>query len=547
MMPVNLWFSTYAQLLFINLIFAEKVQFDFPTIEIYGNKFFNSRTSNQFFMKGIAYQPRRDDHEMEVNQRNDVFETKYIDPLAEPSICLRDLPYLNKLGVNTIRVYSIDPTKSHDVCMEALKKENIYVLIDLSEPDVSIIRDNPVWSVEIWKRYKDVVDSMEQYPNVLGFFAGNEVTNDNTNTDASPFVKAAIRDLKKYMEEQKYRAIPVGYSTNDDVDTRMSLAQYYVCGDVTADFYGINMYEWCGYSSFGTSGYKERTEEFENYPVPVFFSEFGCNLVRPRPFTEVGALFGPKMSKVWSGGLVYMFFEEENGYGVVSIDEQTGEVVELPDFENLRREYSKVKVSGIKKEEFDGTFGRTIAHKNINCPAKTSNWKANSQLPHTPNDAQCQCLDVVLPCLVEAFDDDEKYKTYFDYVCDKVDCSDITANGEKGDYGEFSECSATQKLALQISKLYMKEGTGTKICPLDDPNVYFNDGVNQKKEKQCGTIYDKVKNKSLLGKKAPLKTKTGKKLHSLEGSVKNNMAVSDISSCKSYIIYIVVLLATSLI
>jgi hypothetical protein len=256
----------------------------------------------------------------EVNSNSTAASTDDIDitdPLADSSACKRDIEQLKKLQTNTIRVYAIDPKKDHKDCMTQLADAGIYVVADLSEPGMSINRDDPGWTVELYDRYTSVVDEMMKYDNTLGFFAGNEVSNQPNNTVASAFVKAAVRDTKAYIKSKNYREIGVGYATNDDADIRENMANYFDCGDSESaiDFWGYNIYSWCGDSSFTESGFDVQTKNFEKYNVPVFFAEYGCNTPRPRKFTEVGALYGKQMTGVWSGGIVYMYFEEENKFG----------------------------------------------------------------------------------------------------------------------------------------------------------------------------------------------------------------------------------------
>jgi len=238
---------------------------------------------------------------------------------------------LQQLETNTIRVYAINPDQDHSQCMQMLQDAGIYLIADLSQPSLSINRDSPTWNDELYARYTSVVDSLHNYTNVLGFFAGNEVSNNASNTDASVFVKAAVRDMKAYIKRKSYRTIGVGYATNDDASIRTNLADYFDCGpsEASIDFWGYNIYSWCGNSSYHDSGYDVRTEQFSNYSVPAFFAEYGCNTVQPREFTEVQALYGDQMTPVWSGGIVYMYFQETNNFGELRLVALRGTVTGL--------------------------------------------------------------------------------------------------------------------------------------------------------------------------------------------------------------------------
>lgn len=283
-----------------------------------GQYLFYSSNGTQFFIKGVAYQQGI----APGGGSESTTASTFIDSLADSASCTRDIPLLQQLGTNTVRVYAIDPTADHSACMNALDAAGIYVIADLSVPGESINRDSPAWTTDLYTRYTGVIDNLGQYQNTLGFFAGNEVTNNKTNSNSAAFVKAAVRDMKSYITSKNFgRWIGVGYATNDDADTRDLLANYFNCGkDQTAavDFWGYNIYEWCGQSTFQSSGYQERTQAFANFSVPAFFSEYGCNNpggANGRVFQDTPVLYSDLMNKVWSGGIVYEYFEEQNDFG----------------------------------------------------------------------------------------------------------------------------------------------------------------------------------------------------------------------------------------
>lgn len=164
--------------------------------------------------------------------------------------------------------------------------------------------------------------------------------------------QAVQRDMKAYISKHATRPIPVGYSAADVRSILLDQANYFQCdvktADSRADFFGLNSYSWCGDSDYHASGYDVLTEDFANSSFPVIFSEYGCNAVQPRKFSEVQALYGEDMSQAFAGGLVYEYAQEENDYGLVVVD-SSGDAKLREDFDALREQYGKLDMDRLKK------------------------------------------------------------------------------------------------------------------------------------------------------------------------------------------------------
>lgn len=108
-----------------------------------GRYLYNSDGS-RFFIKGVAYQEQGKYYFFLVFLYVNVMPfpgvanvdpnapfsepSTFVDPLANATACQRDLPYLKQLGVNTVRVYSVNASLNHDTCMQALSGAGIYVM-----------------------------------------------------------------------------------------------------------------------------------------------------------------------------------------------------------------------------------------------------------------------------------------------------------------------------------------------------------------------------------------------------------------------------------
>ncbi|KAI0025096.1 glycoside hydrolase family 72 protein [Xylariomycetidae sp. FL0641] len=347
------------------------------TIEAVGNKFFREDGS-QFFIKGVAYQLTPDD------------------PLVDTKQCSLDADLMKTIGVNTIRVYHVDPDADHDGCMKAFDDAGIYTMIDLDTFTSYILPNDPSWNQTQFDAYSKVMDTFQGYDNVLGLFVGNEIIAINNQSLAAPFIKAACRDLKSYRDSKGYRQIPIGYSAADIAELRPMLQDYLTCGGNASeniDFFGLNSYQWCDPSTYKTSGYANLQDEAKDFPVPIFFSETGCNVPGPRLFEDQAAIFGDDMVGTWSGSIIYEWIQEENNYGLISYGPQVEATATAkdvvggftrsgtptpvsPDWDNLSKQWATLSPTGVASAKYKADSVSTRE-----CPISTADgWLVNGNV-----------------------------------------------------------------------------------------------------------------------------------------------------------------------
>lgn len=110
-----------------------------------GGRYLYSEDGARFYIKGLAYQEQGQNESFFISSYlwrthlligvvnedpNAPFSepSTFFDPLAASDACARDLPFLQQLGVNTIRVYSVNSSLNHDDCMNALSNAGIYTM-----------------------------------------------------------------------------------------------------------------------------------------------------------------------------------------------------------------------------------------------------------------------------------------------------------------------------------------------------------------------------------------------------------------------------------
>ncbi|KAK5085569.1 Glycolipid anchored surface protein 4 precursor [Lithohypha guttulata] len=311
-----------------------------------GLDFVNAISGARFQMIGVAYQP---------GGAAGFNPGSGIDPLSDAEVCLRDAILMQRAGINTVRIYNLDPALDHTQCMSIFNAAGIYLVLDVNSPlpNESINRAAPwtSYNADYMRRVFQIIEAFKNFNNTLGFFSANEVINEESDPSVPRYIRAVTRDIKDYIAAHSSRHIPVGYSAADVRPLLVDTFNYLSCNLANStnsgmDFFGLNSYSWCGDASFEEAGYNILLEDLSNTSIPIFFSEYGCNQVQPRTFTEVGSIYSAPMTNIFSGGLVYEYSEEPNNYGLVTINGDNS--IELKqDYLNLVDQYGRIDLAAL--------------------------------------------------------------------------------------------------------------------------------------------------------------------------------------------------------
>lgn len=205
----------------------------------------------------------------------------------------------NETDINAVRMYEMVCNRNYSSFLNHAAELGIYVIVPLTSSFGGGVLDRNKIGPECYPRHlydygTACLDLLMQYPNVVAGIIGNEVMNSVKTWLAAPCVKAYTRDLKRYMQKNNMRSLPLVYAAQHDSITAEILPHeaikftldYLSCGDQGGiDIFGVNIESWC--SSLQTfeldeNGVTESTyytlwQTLQNTSIPLLFTEIGCS------------------------------------------------------------------------------------------------------------------------------------------------------------------------------------------------------------------------------------------------------------------------------
>lgn len=169
------------------------------------------------------------------------------------------------------------------------------------------------------------------------------------------------------------------------------------------------------------------------------------------------------MSGVFSGGIAYMYYQEENDYGLVEIKDN-GKAETMENYDVLSSRVVEATPSSTKADDYKPT------NSPASCPELSSSWEVNGKaLPPTPDRKLCECMHASVSCAPAAGLKTKDYGDVFGFICaENPDvCAGINTNTTSGVYGAYSMCNDTQKLAHVMDKYYLDQDSASDACDHD--------------------------------------------------------------------------------
>jgi hypothetical protein len=242
-------------------------------------------------MKGIIYQDWQDNK----GANTPIF----LDPLEDGAKCIRDIPYLKQLGINTVHISFFRSERSHRICLTKFRDAGIYVIINLVGEIRGFYKDIDTWDTLYQRKYTAIIDSIAEFSNVLGLHLW-------TKAHSLPFAKAAARDLKIHLKTLGHRAIPIGFNTL--FPHTFVFHSFLNCGgqDVSLDFSLYNIGQDCGPKSTTLENLKELQSIQSTFPI--FITRDPCSPAEQADSDILLTAYSNNSTMIQSGGILLNYF-----------------------------------------------------------------------------------------------------------------------------------------------------------------------------------------------------------------------------------------------
>lgn len=161
------------------------------------------------------------------------------------------------------------------------------------------------------------------------------------------------------------------------------------------------------------------------------------------------------MSTAFSGGVGFSYLpaaSAQGQFGMVTISPDGQTVTPSADYNLLKAQYAQASGPNSPSQANAGNANYP------SCPTTNSAFVASVNLPPTPNDSACNCLENSLSCTFSPAT--ASYSTIvgslLDTACSLVgqkggSCSDIGGDGQAGTYGRLSGCDPSKHLVIFIA------------------------------------------------------------------------------------------------